>query len=440
MPTGARLAHALPQLLRAFAVESSTDIVYVLRSVATRALRCALVTSQPHDSDGIRTFAIAIALKLKLRSSVAQRRCVGEDGAVLVPRSPAPQGSSCLAPLSLDEKATLCRLLLIESGLTYSHQQSRAEHIDLHFFARPLWRRRRIRVRVFERQVREDDLAELEALRVADRLADVIAIETADCDLTLSDVPDGMQLVRADEFILRLRASAVVSWTGGTPAPEASRFEQWADLAQTAAAHDPIGLRWLPTLAFNKIPADLSDVGKTADQLLERIAFRVLTTVFRFGGERLGETRRGERLPDAILFIPASGSAALLDCKAAGEGYTMSTADERAQVEYATKFRALAERVGRDVTHTVILSSQFGGDFELRRNALRDQADIGLVYLRAVDLVRLALDVEIAEEPPRIREAIPWAAIFDVGQPDSGDMANALEQARQSENPLGDTA
>ena len=207
---------------------------------------------------------------------------------------------------------------------------------------------------------------------------------------------------------------------------------------QTASAHDPIGLRWLTTLALNRIPPELFGTGQSADRLFERIAFRVMTTVFRFGGRRLGEASRGERVPDSILTEPACPSewSAFLDCKAAGGGYTMSAADERAQVEYVAERRDLAEADGHRLTHVLILSSHFAGDFARRAEALAAQG-VTLCYLRAADLVRLALEIEAAEEPPAVREAIPWTQIMDAGQPGPDDLDRALAEARAA---VGDQA
>jgi hypothetical protein len=79
----------------------------------------------------------------------------------------------------------------------------------------------------------------------------------------------------------------------------------------------------------------------------------------------------------------------------------------------------------------LILSSQFAGDFGRRAEALSAHG-VQLCYMRASDLVRLALEIEAAEEPPAVREAIPWTQIMDVGQPGAGELDRALAHARSA--------
>ena len=79
-------------------------------------------------------------------------------------------------------------------------------------------------------------------------------------------------------------------------------------------------------------------------------------------------------MPDAILRGPSLEHdrrfSALLDCKAAGEGYLMSKADERALVDYVHDFRVEA------VPDTPICSA--------RRRSRRKPARGSLTYARAI--------------------------------------------------------
>jgi hypothetical protein len=114
----------------------------------------------------------------------------------------------------------------------------------------------------------------------------------------------------------------------------------------------------------------------------------------------------------------------------------MTAADERAQVEYVAQRRDLAEADGHRLTHVLILSSHFAGDFAQRAEALAAQG-VTLCYLRASDLVRLALEIEAAEEPPSVREAIPWPQIMDAGQPGPDELDRALTEARAAAGGQG---
>jgi hypothetical protein len=334
-----------------------------------------------------------------------------------------------LAVLGAEQIAKLLRLVFIEGGHGIERTQPRADHVDLHLVVSPLGRSQRARVRILARAVEPRDVDDLAEVRSAEALAEAMLV----CPHSI-DVPDGGERVRvvaAEEIESLLRASALIGWEGDTPHAIADRYAELAATQRTASAHDPIGLRWLTTLALNRIPPELADTGQSADRLFERIAFRVLTTVFRFGGRRLGEAWRGERVPDSVLTQPGCPSewAAFLDCKAAGGGYTMTAADERAQIEYVTRRRDLAEADGHRLTHTLILSSQFGGDFRQRAQALTSHG-VTLCYLRATDLVRLALEVEAAEERPAVREALPWTQIMNTGKPGADELDQALADAR----------
>ncbi len=346
---------------------------------------------------------------------------------------------------ALDRATALCRVLLLEGGWRIDRQQVRAEAIDLHVQAFPLWRQRPVRVRLIDRAASGDDLRDLAEVAAAEGLADAVLIETTDAQGDRPGLEGSVQVLSAVAFERRLRESALVRWDEGRPEPNLGRIEEWWDLARTAAAHDPVGLRWLPTLAANRIPAELEATGQTADELFERIAFRLLTTVFRFSGERLGQAARGQRLPDALLYWPArsttTSTSAFLDCKAYAGGFSMSTGDERAQREYAIEKRQLAEGDGHVLRFLLILSSDFSGDFELRRANLRRDAGIELAYLRSSDLVALALDLELAEERPIVRELYPWDQILALGQPTLGDLRSGLAAARDAAPvPLTNTA
>jgi hypothetical protein len=369
-----------------------------------------------------------------IRVAWIERAGSGSPG-VLVSASPG-SGAGSVATLDAAALAKLLRLVFIEGGHGVERTQARADHVDLHLVVSPLGRRQRARVRVLDRQAERRDVEDVGEVRAAEALADAVLICPAGGDVPPSD--DRVRVVDAAELEGMLRASALIAWEDGIPHAVAERYATLAETQATASAHDPIGLRWLTTLALNRVPPELAGTGQSADRLLERIVFRLLTTVFRFGGQRLGEAWRGERVPDAVLTEPGCPSewAVFLDCKAAGDGYTMISSEERAQVEYVRDRRDLAEADGHRLTHTVIVSSDFAGDFDRRAAALAKH-EVKLCYLRAGDLVRLALAIETAEEPPAVREAFPWTRVFDLGRPEWADLEQALEDARaaaRSEN------
>lgn len=111
---------------------------------------------------------------------------------------------------------------------------------------------------------------------------------------------------------------SVIAWPDRHPTPAYDRLSAQRDLDRDAFLLDPVGLRWLPALALNELPVELTGSALVPDAIFERLAFRLLTTALRFGGVRYGESARGQRLPDAVLTWPGpSRLLALMDCKAA---------------------------------------------------------------------------------------------------------------------------
>lgn len=308
--------------------------------------------------------------------------------------------------------------------------QPRGEADDLYVALSALWRTRRGRVRVLYRAAVQADVAELAAVAEAADLADAVLIEAAPSGAPGATGERGVQFIASEELVGLLQGSAMPAWTDGMPAVDAERFQHWTDLQEMATFVDPSGLRWLPTLALNKLPAELAEHGEQPSDLFEDIAFRVFTRIFRFGGVRMGAAARGERVPDGLLHTPGctDTSRVVLDCKAAQDGYVMSVNDERALTEYC---QALANDGDVPVSHVLIVSSGFPGSdgdrhpYTERARTLR-QRGVSLVYMSALDIVRLAVEMEHHGLSPAERDGYPWQSVFDKGLVSYEDLVGAL--------------
>lgn len=326
----------------------------------------------------------------------------------------------------------LCQMLIVERGMRITRVQPRNQQDDIYTMTQGLWQTRPGLVRIVHRPVEDADITALGELTRSEALGEAVLIEGAPGDgSSLSD--PAVQLVRADELVTRIRASALIEWQNGVPRPAQSRFDLAKDLGTLAPALDPVGLRWLPTLALNQVPPELEGSG-TADDLLERISFRILTTALRFGGRRLGARKRGQRVPDSILRWNAS--AALLDCKAAQYGYRMDINDQRALTEYYRSLKGAEAEAGFSLSHIIVISGEFAGalgerhPYHQRAEGIREECGAKLVYLRASDIVRLVIEVESAEAEPAVREGINWAQVFDRGMPAATEMIATWEEGR----------
>jgi hypothetical protein len=341
-------------------------------------------------------------------------------------RSTQPQrhfGPEQLSETPREDLRKLCQVLLTETGSRVVEYYNPAAHDELVLETLPLWRPRRIRVRIAARPVEQGDV---------DRLAERVA-EAGDADgiliapLGVADgvtIPARVDLVGPEALIARLERSALIAWPERRPTPAYDRVGALRRLEGDAALLDPVGIRWLPILALNELPVELFSQNVPPQDLLERMAFRLLTATFRFGGERHGEAARGERLADSTITWPAGANeplAALIDCKAASDGYTM-TSDHLLRFKgYVEAARPILEGTGHHLRYLVVVSSDFPGrpgdrhPFHGRADELREKAGVELAYGRAIDLARFAAVVEGRELSPLRREQLDWRTALDHG-------------------------
>lgn len=338
-----------------------------------------------------------------------------------------------LRDLTRSHRRKLAQVILTEAGariVDYNHPAGYDEFL-LEVF--PLWSPRRLRARVLTAPLTQKDVDRL-AERVAEE-GDAEGLFLAIHDATAPKIalPPQLSIITATDLIARLERSALIVWKDRTPSPAYHLLATQRTLDRDASFLDPVGIRWLPTLALNELPLDLREGGTEPQDALERIAFRLLTSVFRFGGERYGESRRGQRLPDALLTFHAKDLTqvgVLLDCKAAASGYTMGSDHELRFRHYVTTLSPeLAER-GIDLRFVAVLSSFFPGrsdrrhPFHARNSTMQESVGVHLSYLRAVDLARMAVAVVSKELPPAGRERLDWNSVLSGGLVTAVDLSS----------------
>jgi hypothetical protein len=310
-----------------------------------------------------------------------------------------------------------------ETGSRIVEYNHPAAHDELVVEALPLWRARRVRVRIAARPVEQADIDRL-AERIAEQ-GDADGVLVAPLGIVEGVTPHArVGLVAPDELISRLERSALIAWPDRRPTPAYDRVDTARRLEDDAALLDPVGIRWLPTLALNELPPELQSHDVPPQDLLERMTFRLVTATFRFGGERHGEAERGVRLPDSTLTWPAGAPeriAALVDAKAAADGYTMTSDHMLRFLGYVENQLATLEEAGYELHYLIVVSSDFPGregdghPFHGRAEELRDKTGVALAYVRAVDLARLAAIVEGRGLSPLRRERLDWCAALDNG-------------------------
>jgi hypothetical protein len=270
-------------------------------------------------------------------------------------------GPTELRALPREERRKLAQILLTDGAARVVEFHSTASYDELVLETPLLWRRRRVRVRVADQPVDDVALRRLsEAVRTAGD-AEGIMIAAVGGDLPAT-VPADVMVVAPDELIARMERSASIAWAQRIPRPAYEQVQAQRDLERDAFLLDPVGLRWLPSLALHELPGELAGADIAAEDLFERVAFRLMTSTLRFGGERFGEAARGQRLPDAVLRWPADGRPlALMDCKATSAGYTMASDHFLRFVGYADALRDELERDDHELRYMLIVSSAFPG-------------------------------------------------------------------------------
>lgn len=352
-----------------------------------------------------------------------------------VTRAQRAFGADDLAHMPWDDLRQLCHALFLAEGAVPIEYRQTAEYGDFVLPTRSLWGSRETVVRLLNRPGVEDDLRELvEHASAHDADEAILVLARGASDRIASTA--GTRVISSDELSRRIIQSPLVEWDGDHPTASMERLEFYLELANTTALIDPIGIRWLPSLAFNELPPTLGDMEVEPQDLLEQKTFRLLTASLRFGGVRYGEARRGERLPDSVIdWSDESTISAIVDCKAASSGYRMDA-------DHFLRFRTYWERLGpewqargREIQYLVIVSSYFPGregdrhPIHNRQQELLEETGLKLCYLTASDLAQVAAQLESEEVPLDVRAQIRWQHAFDQGLVQSEHLLEVVAEA-----------
>jgi hypothetical protein len=284
-----------------------------------------------------------------------------------------------------------------------------------------LWHMHRVLVRIYHRPIRQDDVDDARSFATATGALESLVLPAQGADPSDLSVVPGVTVVSTDEIAERIMSSALVRWDEERPSLAIDRLDLMLRLSSTALL-DPVGIEWLPSLALNELPSLLVEHGIEPQDLLERKTFRLLTTTFRFGGVRYGESARGKRLPDAVLDWPdGSPTSALLDCKAASSGYRMDADHFLRFVNYWEALAPQMEEDGRNLEYLIVLSSFFPGQqgerhpYWNRAEQLADKTGLQLAYITASDLAWTAARLESADAPLKLRYQFNWHDLLNKG-------------------------
>lgn len=165
----------------------------------------------------------------------------------------------------------------------------------------------------------------------------------------------------------------------------------------------------LELLGRNELPTGIT--GK-ADDLFEEYVFVGLQFLLQHRVIRYGQERLFKEVPDGLAF---GGSVQLLyDCKAAKNGYEISSNSMRQFADYVNDFhRRYQNYVGRINSFLVISGSfQHPNSIDDRCRELIADCTVPLSFLTAKDLGEI---VKLFLETPAFRQSINWKKVFSGG-------------------------
>jgi hypothetical protein len=181
----------------------------------------------------------------------------------------------------------------------------------------------------------------------------------------------------------------------------------------------------LEILGRNKLPAGLT--GK-ADEWFEEYVFVGLQFLLQNRVIKYGQDRLFKELPDGIAF----GGAVLLlyDCKAAGEGYKISSSSMRQFADYINTFhRRYQNYVGR-VNSFLVISGffQHPDSLEDRSRELVAECGVPLSFLGAKVMGEI---IKLFVEHPVYRQSIDWKRVFSGGIIQTARVIDDLRERRK---------
>ncbi|MCE9622306.1 MAG: hypothetical protein K8R99_08185 [Actinomycetia bacterium] len=342
-------------------------------------------------------------------------------------------GSDELAKLGRNDVREICHALLMAQAFTFEGFRSFPDYDEYVLVSKRMWRMSRTILRIYDRAVDQADVDELRSLLEDEAAGDGLILCPRGVDARALSYPN-VSLVSATDIAREIERSTLVYWTDGTPSLARSRLQHLLALPEMARLVDPAGIAWLPALALNELPSDLNDLDVEPQDLLERKTFRILTGIVGFGGVRYGESRRGERVPDAVLTYPAGPEAVvMLDCKAASSGYHMIADHLLRFEEYHDSLSPEWATQGRSFTHLLIVSSHFSDPKDDRRAflgrsaELQERTGMRLTYLCAADLAWFANSLESRDVSLDKRAGIDWSQVLDQGIVTAASLDEVIE-------------
>ena len=181
----------------------------------------------------------------------------------------------------------------------------------------------------------------------------------------------------------------------------------------------PLSLaRMLPKIAQQKMPPQLAEIAGEMKlkpwQLFEESVYSVFRHCFHFNVRQMGSVSLFEREPEGVVVVD-NNFAFVYECKSAKRAYQMTVDHERAYAEYIEEKKNEVRALDKsDLKYFVILSPEFRGDLEERRDNIYSATSILVVFMKASSLSLLGQWVY--KIPPDVKKLLDLTRIFKISQ------------------------
>lgn len=175
--------------------------------------------------------------------------------------------------------------------------------------------------------------------------------------------------------------------------------------------------KMLPEIAQQKMPNQLKAfVGENLEpwQLFEESVYSIFRHCFHYNVRQLGSVSLFEREPEGVVGVDDK-FAFIYECKSAKEAYHMTVDDERAYVEYIEEKKNEVRALDKsDLKYFVVLSPDFKGDLEERRDRIYGETTVLIVFMKASSLS--ILGQWVYNLPPNMKGLVNLTRVFKISQ------------------------
>lgn len=175
-------------------------------------------------------------------------------------------------------------------------------------------------------------------------------------------------------------------------------------------------IKGLPTFAKQVVPEDIQrKVGEpklAAWQLLEEAVYCLFLYGLNYSVRQLGKEALFKNEPEGVVTTSGTNHFGLIyDCKSSATTYAMTADDERTYMGYITKKKMEVASLDHcELKYFIIISPDFSGDMELRRENILKETQVILSLFRAETLRKFGLWV--FSLPPDLKTLIDMRDIL----------------------------